>query len=253
MDEILAAGLTLPAWIFSMVVVLAAAIVRGYSGFGFSALLVTTLALVMTPAEVVPIALMLEVAASVHMLPKVWREVDRKLVGWLLAGAIIASPVGVSLLASLPANPMRITLYIICLAAVGIIWRGYKAPDGHGTGRVFGAGLISGVVNGATAMGGLMVVIFMLTGSLSAAAMRASLIAFFLILDSLAALMAGYEGLLSPDTLTRTAIFLPILVLGNMLGHRKFVASAPESFKRFTLILLMVISISGLVWTLIKM
>ena len=43
---------------------LVASFVRGYSGFGFSALLVSTGALVTNPALVVPLAMLYEVAAT---------------------------------------------------------------------------------------------------------------------------------------------------------------------------------------------
>jgi len=232
--------------LFSFVVVFLAAIVRGYSGFGFSALLVTSLSLVMAPAEVVPIALMLEVIASTHMLPKVWKDIERPLVGWLFLGSAIALPIGVHLLASLPAMPMRSVLYMVCLGAALAIWRGFKVRDGHSTAHTIGAGLVSGVVNGATAMGGLMVVLFLLTGSLTAATMRASLIAFFLILDIYATVFIGFENLLTPDVLLHTALFIPPLLVGNLIGHRKFIVTAPESFRRYTLVLLMALSCIGL-------
>jgi len=243
------AGLSPVMVAFSLVVVFPAAIVRGYSGFGFSALLVAGLSLFVAPAEVVPVALLLEIAASLHMLPKVWKDVDRRLVGWLFLGAATATPLGSHLLATLPASPMRITLYVVCLVAALAIRGGLRARNGHGVGPIVGAGLVGGAVNGATAMGGLMVVIFLLTGSMAAAAMRASLIAFFLVLDMYATALMGAESLLTGDVLLRTAIFTLPLLAGNMLGHSTFVAMAPESFRRYTLTLLVILSGGGLLRT----
>jgi len=244
--EAMIAGLPPPTLLFCILVVFLAAIVRGYSGFGFSALLVTALSLVMAPAQVVPIALMLEVVASTHMLPKVWKDVDRRLVGWLFLGSAIALPVGVHLLASVPVEPMRVVLYILCLGAALAIWRGFKMRNGEGATRIVGAGLVSGVVNGATAMGGLMVVIFLLTGSMTAATMRASLIAYFLVIDMYGTAMTGAENLLTTNVLLRTALFILPLLAGNWLGHQKFLSTAPESFRRYTLVLLMILSGIGL-------
>lgn len=249
MNDLLIAGLSLPTFIFSFLVVFLAAIVRGYSGFGFSALLVTSLSLVMAPAEVVPVALMLEIMASLHLLPKVWRDVDRRLVGWLFFGSVIALPLGVHILATLPVMHMRTALYIICLVAVLTIWSGFKVRNGHGVRHIFSAGLASGIVNGATAMGGLMVIIFLLTGPMAAASMRASMIAFFLVMDIFATAVTGAEDLLSADVLLRTVLFVPPLLIGNWLGHRKFVSSTPESFRRYTLILLIFLSGAGLLRT----
>ena len=44
-----------------------AAIVRGYSGFGFSLLVITSLSLLMPPATFIPAVFMLEIAASLHI------------------------------------------------------------------------------------------------------------------------------------------------------------------------------------------
>ncbi len=251
MSDLIIAGLSPATFMFSLVVVFLAAIVRGYSGFGFSALMVTSLSLVIEPIEVVPMALILEIFASAHLLPKVWKDIDRRLVGWMFLGSAVALPFGVKLLASLPAMGMRTALYMICLAAVVAIWRNFTVRDGHGIRHMLTAGLVSGLVNGATSMGGLMVAIFLLTGTISAAAMRASMIAFFLAMDIYTTAFTGAEGLLSDDVLWRTAVFIPPLLLGNMLGHRKFVTTAPASFRRYTLILLMVLSGFGLARTLL--
>ena len=54
---------------YSVVCIFLAAIVRGYSGFGFSLLSITALSLALPPAEIVPSIFMLEIAASLHLLP----------------------------------------------------------------------------------------------------------------------------------------------------------------------------------------
>lgn len=234
---------------FAVIAVFLAAVVRGYSGFGFSALIVTSLSLFIVPIEVVPMAFMLEIVASIHLLPKVWRHIDRRLVGWLFLGSAVALPFGVMLLSELPATSMRVMLYVICLVAVIAIWRNFTVRGGHGVRHFLGAGVVSGVVNGATAMGGLIIVTFLLTGSKSAVVMRASMIAFFLIMDVYTTAISGAEGLLSDNVLLRTALLLPPLLIGNMIGNRLFEKSPPQSFRRYTLILLMSISVAGLART----
>ena len=79
-----------------------AAVVRGFAGFGFSALSVVTLSFFMPPTIIVPIVLMMEIIASAWMLPGVWRYVDWL---WLRPSAIgifIGSPIGVAMLLFCP-------------------------------------------------------------------------------------------------------------------------------------------------------
>ncbi len=49
-------GLSPAMFLYAVVAIGVAAFIRGYSGFGFSALTVTSLSLILPPAEVIPIA-----------------------------------------------------------------------------------------------------------------------------------------------------------------------------------------------------
>ena len=60
----------------SSIAIFLAAIVRGFSGFGFSLLSITAISIFMPAQEIVPSIFMLEVAASINMIPSIWREID---------------------------------------------------------------------------------------------------------------------------------------------------------------------------------
>ena len=64
---------------FSALAVLVAAIIRGYSGFGFSMIATTSMTLVLPPVEVIPVVLVLEILASSWLLPRVWKQIDWRL------------------------------------------------------------------------------------------------------------------------------------------------------------------------------
>ncbi len=91
--------------VYAMACVFAAAIVRGYSGFGFSLLAITSLSLMLPPAEIIPPLFMMEVAASLGLLPGIWKDIHWRSLGLLGAGCLIGTPIGVRFLASVPAPP----------------------------------------------------------------------------------------------------------------------------------------------------
>ena len=98
----------IPGWIettVALAAVLTAAVIRGYSGFGFAMVGVTGMSLVMPPALVVPAVLLLEIAASVQLLPKVWKDVSWVSLRCLFIGSVAAVPLGVYLLAHVPPRP----------------------------------------------------------------------------------------------------------------------------------------------------
>ena len=90
------------SYIFAVAVVFCGAFVRGYTGFGSSLLWVSSLSLVFPPILVVPAVYLLEIAASAHLMPKVWKEIDWRSLRWLLLGTFAATPLGLYFLASLP-------------------------------------------------------------------------------------------------------------------------------------------------------
>ena len=138
-------------WCF--LVILTAAVIRGYSGFGFSALTVAGLTLILPPAEVIPIAFLLEIGASIHMLPLVWKDIDWNRLRWLTMGMLIATPIGVYLLSILPEIPTRwLVLSLIFIAGL-LLLKGYQLKEASsGKSLTFGVGLLSGWVNGTTAV-----------------------------------------------------------------------------------------------------
>src|SRR5215510_6849047 len=94
--------------VYSLVCVFLAAIVRGYSGFGFSLLVITALSLLMAPAAIIPTMFMLEIAASLHLLPGIWKDIHWRSLAPLIIGCAIGTPLGVWLLANVPAAPMQV-------------------------------------------------------------------------------------------------------------------------------------------------
>jgi uncharacterized protein len=226
-------------------------VIRGYSGFGSSMFWVASVSLVVPPVEIVPTIYLLEIMASAHLLPKVWREVDKRSVGWLLLGALITTPVGVWLLAVMPADTMRVVISVLILAAVAVLSRGPVLGRMPGPLPTALTGALSGVINGATSMGGPPAVVYYLSTPLGAAATRACLIAYLLGTDLFSAAYAGGAGLISGEILLRSLGFFVIVLAGLAIGHRRFVATAPETFRRFTMILLAALALVGLVRALL--
>ena len=104
-----------------------AGLCRGFAGFGLSAILIVALSLFLVPREVVPIAVLLETFASLVMMRMTWSEIRWRLLGWLMLGAAVGTPLGVLVLSKLPAEPLRIGISLIVLAASLVLWRGLTA------------------------------------------------------------------------------------------------------------------------------
>jgi uncharacterized protein len=238
---------------FACFIIFVAAIVRGYSGFGFSLLSITALSLLFPPAEIVPSIFMLELAASLNLLPSIWKDIHWKSLAPLTLGCLIATPIGVWFLANIPEAPMQMALAIFVLVAVVLLWRGFALKSMPGTWASTAAGAASGLANGAFGIGGPPVILFYFASPAGAAAGRASMAAFFLATDIIGLANQSTHGLITKETALRALIYLPALLAGVWLGARSFKGSDPEKFRFYVLMILAVLAILILLKSIIGM
>ena len=224
----------------------AGSLARGYSGFGFSALLVASWSLVGPPAQAVAVALVLEVTASVLQAVSVWRDIPWRRVGLLMAGAAIGTPLGVHLLAVTQPDRLRLGIAAFILAAVVALACGVRLRTRATPPLVLAVGALSGACNGAVAMGGLPVAVFLTADGVSPVALRASVVAYFFLLDLTGLVFLRRDGLVGTDTLALAALCLPVLAAGMWLGGRHFLGASPDGFRRVTLALLAMLALLGI-------
>ena len=227
---------------YSIACVFGAAIVRGYSGFGFSLLAITALSLALPPAEIVPSIFMLEIAASLHLLPGIWRDIHWRSIGLLLLGCAVATPIGVQLLAHVPAAPMRIAISLFVIVVVALLWRGFALKTMPGLAATVATGAASGLFNGAFGIGGPPVILFFFSSPAGVAVGRASVIAYFLGTDTIGLAFLTQAELTTWATLWRFLTFLPPLLAGVWLGARGFKHADPEGFRRWVLRILVLLA-----------
>ena len=230
----------------ALAVVLGAGIVRGFAGFGFSALSVAGLALIVSPSQVVPAIFMLEVLASLTLLRGALRDVDWPWLGWLVLGNGLAIPIGIALLAWLPETPLRLVIGALLLLAALLLRAGVSIGLAPTRGMRLATGVASGFVNGIAAIGGIAVAVLLSATALAPAAMRATMIALFLFTDLYALAWAGIvsfglgapSDLLGRDTLRWALWLTPAMLAGIAIGQRSFIGVSPARFRRRVLELL---------------
>jgi uncharacterized protein len=245
----------------SLLIVLAAGVVRGFAGFGFSALSVAGLALLVSPAKVVPAIFVLEVLASITLLRSAARDIDWNWLSWLIAGNVLCLPLGVALLAWLPETLLRLLIGALLLLAAALLRSGFSLALVPSAPVRLGVGMASGFVNGVAAIGGIAVAVMLSTAQMAPAVMRATMIALFLFTDLYAlacsALVsvsgAAPSALLGVDTLRWTLWLAPAMLAGIWVGRRSFVGVSPEQFRRHVLNLLMLIASISVLRALIEL
>ena len=234
-------------FIFFCSVILLASLVRGFSGFGFSASSVSLLTFILPPKEIVPIILLLEIIASFSMIPSIWKKINWRFVIFLLFGVLIGTPVGVYLLSVLEPKMTHLIISITVLLFALLLLKGYKNKDlNHNLSKFF-VGSVAGTVNGFGTLAGLPIALYFLIIAAEPAVIRASLAALFFFTDFYALILAYFNDILNITAIYRTLPLILIVPIGVSIGTKLFSESSKESYRKYVLYFLIVVSIFGLI------
>ncbi|HDH02942.1 MAG TPA: sulfite exporter TauE/SafE family protein [Actinobacteria bacterium] len=232
---------------FAGAVLALAAFVRGYSGFGFSAVLVAGLTFLIEPVAAVPLAIVFEVVASVFQAPSIWREVRWRDFWVLLASAVVGNPIGVALLTRADGDVLRSVTFAVLLVLSLAMLVSHRGRLVSTPVLLFTVGIVAGVVNGATALSGLVLVLAISFTTIAVAEMRATLIVYFFASNAVVIGLLAVDGSIAGSLWNRVTVGLPLLAVGIFVGSKVFRRSTPESLRRGTLGLLIAVSAVGLV------
>ena len=198
----------------------AAALIGTLTGFGYALLATPLLVLVLPPREVVPLVLLSSVVLLVLLAIESRREMDgSKISRWVL-GALPGMLVGGYILATVSDNTMKSVVGVITLCAAAVLSLRPGRPWQREWPGALGAGLLSGVLVGASGMSGPPVILFGLKQHWDHRVLRASLIGYFGIIHALAVLVLGRLGVGGTEDSFQVLSILPGVFLGFIIGMK---------------------------------
>lgn len=214
-----------------------AAFIRGYSGFGFSAIFIILAALVTNPLPLIPVVFSCEIAMTAFQARGIRPHVDWRRALMLLAGAAVATVPAVTVMARLGEDQARLVISTLVLLLSLILLSGWQLHRPIGATGNLGVGVISGMANSA-GVGGLPTAAFLTAQPIAPAVFRATMIVFLTGIDMMALPVMAANGLTGIDTLIGVGLAFPILGAGIWAGSRRFASADQASFRRGVVILL---------------
>lgn len=223
MDGLLATvDLTGQEFLILTVIVIVAGIVRGFSGFALSAVVMASAVIILPPVQIIPICWWLEMTASVLMARGGWQEADRGIVMGLVIGSTIGVPFGLLLTTSVSVEASQlialtviIALALTQLAKIRLAFLATKAG-------LYGSGFAAGVVTGVASVGGMVIAIYVLSQDAPAAKMRAALVLFLFVSSLTSLIMLLWFGVMNSTAAARGLSLALPTTLGVFLGQRLF-------------------------------
>jgi len=243
-------GLSPLALAFMALVVFASAFMRGYSGFGYPVLVVAAGAFVTNPLALVPMAVLGDLVLCLQHGRAAWPDIHWPTAWRLSLGALLGLLPGLLILPHVDEATARIAISGIVLLASLVMLRGWVLPPGAGKGATLGMGVVSGLVAPAGVAGPPAVMVTAALG-LAPLVFRATLLAYFVLLDGMTFVQFWLAGKIDTAVLIATAASVPFVVLGSWWGARLAVGADPARFRRITIGVLMVMAAIGLIRALV--
>jgi uncharacterized membrane protein YfcA len=192
----------------------AGSFVFGASGFGFGLVTVPLLGIVLPIKEAIalqlPYAYLVAFAAAWHYRTHLaWRAM------WpLLAGALVALPVGVAALQYVPERPMKYLLAAFIVAAIALSGRSFfKRRNPY----IYGA--FSGSFQGAFTTGGPPAMLYLLAACNDARAVKGTNGLYFIFLYGATTALYAASGVISGEELMKATWFAPAVLAGGLAGY----------------------------------
>ena len=233
------------AWFMGFACLLAA-FVRGYSGFGFSALMVSASALVMNPLHIVGVVMVCEFVMTFQQWRGVRADVDWRRVLALMIGAGVGLPLGLLGITRMGVDGVRAIIAVYVLFMCAVMLAGWRTRGEHGFAPHLGVGVFAGFAN-SVGMAGLPVATYLTAQGVAAGVFRGTLIAYFAALDLFSLPLMWGTGIIVWDTFKVALAAMPLMWVGIWAGGRHFLATDPQDFRKFAIGLLAVLAVINLV------
>jgi uncharacterized membrane protein YfcA len=209
----------------------AAALARGFSGFGGALIFVPLASTAIGPRAAAPLLLMIDAVAAAGLISNARRHSDKPDVGTMALGAVVGVPLGAIVLAN--TNPLVIRWAIVSVVVLLLLllvsgWRYQGRPTAPLT---IGVGAWAGLFSGTAQVGGPPVVAYWLSRALPAEVVRANIVLYFAISTVFSLVSYLASGLLTPSVLGLAIVAGPSYGLGLYLGIRVFRLAGGSTFR----------------------
>ncbi len=230
---------------YAAAIALTAGVIKGFAGFGGGMFMAPLYSILYGPVEAVIMILLLEAPANVALLPRALRDTNWPLVTPLVIATLLSIPVGTYVLVNTDADLLRRIIGILVMFFVVVMYSGWRYRGALSAITSFGAGIVAGFLAGSAAMGGPVLVMYLMADpDTIAARVRGSLltIAMFLIVFMFVNLLL-FDAVGS-SSVWRSLVLVPLIMAGAWAGTRLFLIASEQVFRNFALLF---IGVAGLV------
>lgn len=224
------------SFIILFLIVLVASLLQTSTGYGFS-IIGTPILLLLYPAHTaIQINIILSICLSTFMIFKIRKEVDKTLLVHLIKGSIVGLTLGILVYLYVEMNLLKVAVGVIILILTFLLIFKWTIARSHEKDIV--AGGISGLLTTSIGVPGPPLLLYFSGAKIDKVTLRSTTLAFYLFVYSASLFMQIYFDGTTKVAWTASAIALPALFGGILLGQILFKWISQKTFMMITYIIL---------------
>jgi uncharacterized membrane protein YfcA len=219
---------------------------RGFSGFGSALIFMPLASSVAAPRLVAALLLIIDFVGAAPLLPKAWRQADRRATQVMVAGALVGVPIGTYFLSRLDPVTTRWIISGFVAALLMLLLSGWRYRGKDHPALSIGIGGLSGFCSGLAQTGGPPIVGYWLGRPVPSAISRANILLFFGASDFFSLVSYALTGLITADAIRFSLLIGPVYGIGVWLGAQLFGRASESLFRSICYALIAAAVIVGL-------
>lgn len=223
-----------------------AAAVRGFSGFGSGLVYLPIAAQVLGPFEALTTIVIFDLVGPLPILRRAVRDCEVTDLIRLIAGLIVALPIGLLVLTRAPVEAFQyavsfVALFMLFCLAAGIRYRGPLTPT-----LIYGTGAMSGLLQGVAGLPGPPVILLYMASTRPVRVIRANTLLYLFTTDIVLLPMLAIFGRLDGSAIMLGALLIVPNLIGGLIGAWLFRPNLERVYRLIAYAIIAASAISGL-------
>lgn len=250
MPDLIAAALALPGLWWLVGAIVAAGLVRGFTGFGSALIIMPAAASVLDPFAALAFLTVVEFWGPLPNLRDAWRTGAPREAARLLVGAAVGLPLGLWGLSMLDPAMFGWAVSVIVLILLALVMSGWRYAGTLRPAGTVGVGATGGFLGGIAGVPGPPVIMLYMASAQPIAVIRANFLLYLFGFDVLMATIFVIADLLDPLAIVVGLLLVPLYMCANVLGAKLFDPRAERLFRAVAYIVIATSAIVGLpIWS----
>ena len=233
-------------------VVIFSGFLRGFIGFGSGLLMIPILSYFYSPVFAMVFNIVIEIPATIYLTFVGIKKANLKEITPMMATMMLTIHFGTIFLVSVDEQIIKTLMSILVIFFVILIGSGWRIKSTITKYVLVLGGAISGLMQGATGMGGPPYVTVLLSKNDSDEVARANILVITSGLVISAIMSLYYFGLFTKDILFTGAITAPVYVFATYIGTRFFNFSGNKYYRNSSLVALGIVGVATLIGALMS-